>query len=117
MRTFRSCDIPQPAMRELVCNKCQYTWESENVEQICPNCDERVQAYRRQLWVNKRHYEDRKSRMYGRRVSDRERCCENEECGAPLRGYSEFVYDAGTGIATIVCDQCQFEHVIEESKV
>jgi hypothetical protein len=104
--------IPEPAMRELRCTKCQYTWTSEYVEQLCPNCDERVQAYRRNAWIEKRQLADRREAMYGRRTSDRQRCC--EECEAPLKGYSELEYDPGTGIAVIVCDNCQFEHVIEE---
>lgn len=114
MRTFRSCDIPEPAMREHTCRSCRYTWTSENVEQICPNCDERVQAAKRNQWIAGRQLLDRRERMHGRRVSDKERCCENEECGVPLKGYSSLEYDAVTGIATIDCDQCGYEHVIEE---
>lgn len=114
MQSFRSVPAPEPAMRELRCSKCQYSWTSENVEQICPNCDERVQAYRRSVWVGKMQLIDRRERMHGRRVSDRERCCENVECGVPLKGYSALDYDAVTGIACIVCDSCGHEHVIEE---
>lgn len=101
-------------MRVLKCGKCQYTWQSANVEYVCPNCEERTQKYKLDQWIAAKQLADRRERMYGRRVSDRERCCENEECGAPLKGYSYLEYDAMTGIAVIVCDSCQHEHVIEE---
>ena len=101
-------------MRILKCSKCQYTWQSANVEYVCPNCEERTLKFKRDQWIAEKQLADRRERMHGRRVSDRERCCENEECGAPLKGYSCLEYDALTGIAAIVCDQCGHEHVIEE---
>lgn len=101
-------------MVTLRCTKCQYSWESENVEQICPNCEERVIKQKFNRFIYDKQLLDRRERMHGRRVSDRERCCENEECGAPLKGYSYLEYDAVTGIAVITCESCQFEHVIEE---
>ena len=101
-------------MKTWVCTNenCQYSWEQEEQPLLCPSCDERKVLRERRNWIERKAWDDRKERMYGRAVSDRERVCEG--CAAPLRGYSERVHDPITGITTIDCDDCGYEHIIEE---
>lgn len=102
----------------LRCTKpeCAYIWESNEIQTTCPACDERRVLAKTRRFFYKLDRKIQIEKMHGRSTNDRERLCENDECGKPLAGYSDRDHDAVTGEAFIVCSSCGHEHVIFEEE-
>jgi len=98
----------------LRCKARGHEWESEWMETECPVCDESRQMYGRRAWVQRKEWEERRIRMRGGIVSEKERVCENATCGKPLRGYCYREYDEVTGQAYVTCDECGHQHEVQE---